>query len=82
MNPVRVGQKLARGIFNLRGNHSEAHLSELELAAMIALGVESGQAPLLTALKVMVDAANRKKIDPLMMFVAIEKARGAIEATE
>jgi hypothetical protein len=38
--PVDVGSELARQFFQKRGNHSEAHLSEAELAALIALGIE------------------------------------------
>jgi hypothetical protein len=37
---VDTGTALARQIFQKRGNNSEAHLSEAELAAAIALGIE------------------------------------------
>jgi hypothetical protein len=43
--PVEIGQALARQVFAKRGNHSEAHLSEVELAACIALGVQRSAAP-------------------------------------
>jgi hypothetical protein len=43
--PVSIGQHLARQIFQKRGNHSEAHLSELELAAIIVIGIERAAAP-------------------------------------
>lgn len=39
---VAEGMKLARGIFALRGNHSEIHLSEQELATQLALAFEHG----------------------------------------
>lgn len=39
---VAEGMKLARGIFALRGNHSEIHLSEAELATQLALAFEHG----------------------------------------
>lgn len=39
---VVAGKKLARGIFVLRGNHSEIHLSEDELATSLALAFEHG----------------------------------------
>jgi hypothetical protein len=35
-----TGELLARKLFNKRGNHTEAHLSEYELALAIAAGVE------------------------------------------
>jgi hypothetical protein len=38
---IRLGQKLARIVFNKRGNHSEAHISEAELASIIQVGVEA-----------------------------------------
>ncbi len=37
---IDVAKALARQVFGKRGNHSETHLSESELAAMIALGIE------------------------------------------
>jgi hypothetical protein len=37
---IEVGSALARQLFQARGNNSEAHLSEAELAAAIALGIE------------------------------------------
>ena len=37
---VAVGTTLARQLFERRGNHSETHLSEAELAALLALAVE------------------------------------------
>jgi hypothetical protein len=39
---VAEGIKLARGIFVLRGNNSEIHLSEKELATNLALAFEHG----------------------------------------
>ena len=41
---VLIAQSLARKVFATRGNHSEAHLSEIELAACIALGVKQSNA--------------------------------------
>ena len=35
-----VADAVARKVFAKRGNHSEAHLSELELAAIIKLALE------------------------------------------
>lgn len=37
---LRVGKLVARRVFRERGNHSEAHLSEEELATWIAAGCE------------------------------------------
>lgn len=39
---VAEGIKLARGIFALRGNHAEIHLSETQLAANLALAFRHG----------------------------------------
>lgn len=39
---VKEGVKLARGIFALRGNHTEAHLTETELAAALTLAFQHG----------------------------------------
>lgn len=41
---VDVGRKIARKVFERRGNHSEAHLSELELATICAFAAEQGMA--------------------------------------
>lgn len=43
-----IGQRVARKIFEKRGNQAEAHLSEAELAAFVAIGAElavSGDVP-------------------------------------
>jgi len=40
---IRAGQMIARKVFAKRGNHSEAHISEAELAALLALAFELGQ---------------------------------------
>lgn len=40
---VNFGMKLAREVFSKRGNHSEAHLPEAELAALLALAFEAGR---------------------------------------
>jgi len=37
---VEAGRRLARLVFAKRGNHSEVHLAEGELAAIVALGIE------------------------------------------
>ena len=39
---VDIGKVLARRLFHKRGNHSEVHLTEAELAAMLALAAEQG----------------------------------------
>lgn len=39
---LEVGMQLARSFFATRGNHSEAHLSEAELAALLAIAAERG----------------------------------------
>lgn len=39
---IEVGKRLARHVFSRRGNHSEAHMSELELAAVLAVAAEKG----------------------------------------
>jgi len=38
-SPQRVATHAARLVFKRRGNHSEAHLSEIELAAIIEAAV-------------------------------------------
>lgn len=40
---IDAGKALARGIFAKRGNHSEAHISESELATYIAAGYVAGE---------------------------------------
>jgi hypothetical protein len=37
---VEIGQRLARRVFANRGNHSEVHLTELELAALLGLAAD------------------------------------------
>lgn len=37
---VEVGSRVARTVFKHRGNNSEVHLREAELAAIIALAIE------------------------------------------
>ncbi len=37
---IRIGEVMARRVFAKRGNNSEVHLTELELAAMLALAAE------------------------------------------
>lgn len=39
---IDYGQAYARRIFMKRGNRTEAHLSEAELAAMLAMAFEAG----------------------------------------
>lgn len=39
-SPKRVAAHAARLVFRRRGNHSEAHLSEIELAAIIEAAVQ------------------------------------------
>ena len=45
VNPaaLRIGAQLARMVFAKRGNHSEAHISEMELAALLALAAALGE---------------------------------------
>jgi hypothetical protein len=38
---ARIGSATARRAFEPRGNHSEIHLSELELASWVAAGVDA-----------------------------------------
>ena len=38
---VDIGRTVARMLFAKRGNHSEAHLDEAELAALVAIGVDT-----------------------------------------
>ena len=40
MDALTIGRKLARKVFETRGNHSETHLSEVELAALLAYAVQ------------------------------------------
>jgi hypothetical protein len=39
---VTIGMRLGRRLFQTRGNHSEVHLSEMELAALLALAAQAG----------------------------------------
>jgi hypothetical protein len=39
---IRTGAIVARVIFNKRGNHSEAHISETELASICAYAFQLG----------------------------------------
>lgn len=38
--PANIGRAVARCMFDRRGNHSEAHISENELAAIIAEAIK------------------------------------------
>lgn len=40
---VKVGQDVAREVFRKRGNHTEIHIREVDLAALIAVGFEAGK---------------------------------------
>jgi hypothetical protein len=35
-----ISRKVARRVFQARGNHAEAHLSEAELAAILEIAIE------------------------------------------
>lgn len=37
---VEIGSELARRVFSKKGNNSEVHIKEAELAALIAIGVQ------------------------------------------
>lgn len=39
---IEIGRTLARKVFAKRGDHTEAHISELELAALLALAAKQG----------------------------------------
>lgn len=39
---VEIGRRMARKVFEKRGNHREAHLSEAELAALLAMAAHVG----------------------------------------
>jgi hypothetical protein len=39
---IRIGRRVARRVFEKRGDNSEAHLSETELAAFCALAAQLG----------------------------------------
>ena len=41
---VAIGMRIARQLFAKRGNHSEVHLPEAELAALLAFAAERGAA--------------------------------------
>lgn len=43
VDAIDVAKPLARQLFARRGDHSEVHLSEAEVAALIALGIERAQ---------------------------------------
>jgi len=56
-----IGRKLARDWFSARGNHSEMHIEEVELAAMLSVAAEvavksSGTTGLLEAAKYAAEA--------------------------
>lgn len=40
-----IANKVARFVFNKRGNHTEAHISELELAGIVRFGIETALKP-------------------------------------
>jgi hypothetical protein len=44
LNPgaIQAGKTIARKVFAKRGNHSEAHVSEAELAALLAIAFQLG----------------------------------------
>ena len=42
---LKIGRDLARQLFAARGNNSEVHLSEAELVAIIARGVDYSTLP-------------------------------------
>lgn len=42
---VEIGRRLARMVFARRGNRTEVHLNEAELAALLALAAAKGQTP-------------------------------------
>jgi len=44
---LETGRRLARRFFAMRGNHSEVHLSEAQLAALLTFAAELGQAGIL-----------------------------------
>lgn len=39
-NAISIGRNMARAMFLARGNHSEIHLSEVQLAALLALAAD------------------------------------------
>lgn len=39
---IEFGRDIARRVFEKRGNHSEAHLKEVELAALLAIAYADG----------------------------------------
>lgn len=41
--PMEIGIRLARKLFQKRGNHSEVHLNEAQLAAILALAAEEAR---------------------------------------
>lgn len=51
MEMIDIGMEIARKEFARRGNHSEVHLSEGQLAALIALGTERARETLRTKLR-------------------------------
>ena len=44
---LETGRRLARRFFAMRGNRSEVHLSEAQLAALLTMAAELGQAGVL-----------------------------------
>ncbi len=40
---VAEGRRMARRVFEKRGNHTEAHIREDELAALLAIAFERGE---------------------------------------
>ena len=43
MNASEIGRRIARRLFERRGNNREVHLSEAELAALLALAAKVGK---------------------------------------
>ena len=84
---VAVGMSLARQVFEKRGNHSEAHLKESEIAAIVALGIElSGQPDLYAVVQGVDDEVSKGEPcswcstsphrDDCSLVAALKKARG------
>jgi hypothetical protein len=72
----RQGTQMARRLFAKRGNHSEIHVSELQLAAMLTIACQTGAAH--QARKTLVEKAAA----PDLLSVAKKAAAALMAVTE
>lgn len=62
MKPAELAAKTARKIFESRGNHSEVHLSEGELAAIVEKAVELYDDPQVRGLRQQIEVVDMEQV--------------------